>query len=410
MRRQGPRQAGEASLSWSSHAPLAPSRGSGQSSELWRQSFQDALRRRALTRQRKERLRSPKPAAESRGKLPEASPGSNGKPTEATNGHSAKKAKFLEAETPKGALEPRPSLSDSEEAAESGHKKKKEKKGRKRPKKSSKKKNKKKKSKKHKKKKGRADTSPSGSEPSDSSGSSDEEGSSDSSESLFRLASRSTRKVSQARLVAWSKAHPGRLASQCMQKMQDRTGREGEQGKLPKGVTPPAATAYYLRVLSLGTAQSSLRTLREMKPLCAVLDQIAHGKVLEAADVVAQRLKALELAAEEGGWASAQYLELIPQDKGTLVSGDERHMPKRERESALRFTSTPQPTPWGGGGSSKGGWPGPGASWQAKGWWNPWNQNTYQPTWKDKGKGKDKGGKKGKTKDKSETTLATPPS
>ena len=144
-----------------------------------------------------------------------------------------------------------------------------------------------------------------------------------------------------------------------------------------------------------------------MHALCAVLDQIAHGKVLEAADVLAQRLKALEFAAEEGGWASAQYFELIPQDKGTLVSGDERHMLKRGQESALRFTSTPQPTPWGGGGSSKGGRPGPGASWQGKGWWN---QNTYQPTRKGKGKGKDKGGKRGKTKDKSETTFATPPS
>ena len=126
--------------------------------------------------------------------------------------------------------------------------------------------------------------------------------------------------------------------------------------------------------------------------------------------MLAQRLKALELSAEEGGWASAPYFELIPQDKGTLVPGDERHMLKREQESALRFTSTPQPTPWGGGGSFKGGWPVPGASWQGKGWWNPWNQNTYQPTWKGKGKGKDKGGEKGKTNDKSETTFATPPS
>ena len=150
--------------------------------------------------------------------------------------------------------------------------------------------------------------------------------------------------------------------------------------------------------------------MRDTQTLCAVLDQIAHGKVLEAADVLAQRLKALELAAEEGGWASAQYFELIPQDKGTLVSGDERHMLKREQESALRFTSTPQPTPWGGGGSSKGGWPVPGASWQGKEWWNPWNTNTYQPTWKGKGKGKDKGGKKGKTKDKSDSAHTTPPS
>ena len=235
-----------------------------------------------LDKTKKRKAEEPKPAAGNRGELPEASLGNGGKLPEATNSNSAKKAKPLEAETPKGAPEPKPTLSDTEDAAESDHKKKKEKKGRKRPKKNSKKKkkkkkkkNKKKKSKKHKKKKkkkkknNRADTSPSGSEPRDSSGSSDEEDSSDSSESLFRLASRSTGKVSQARLVAWSKDRPGRLASQCMQKMQDRTGREGEQVKWPKGVMHPAATAYYLRVLSLGTAQRSLRTLREMKTLCA---------------------------------------------------------------------------------------------------------------------------------------------
>ena len=110
-----------------------------------------------------------------------------------------------------------------------------------------------------------------------------------------------------------------------------------------------------------------------------------------------------------GGWASAQYLELIPQDKGTLVSGDERHMLKREQESALRLNSTPLPTPWGGGGSSKGGWPAPGASWQGKGWWNPWNTSHFQPTWKGKGKGKDKGGKKGKSKDKGDSAPPPPP-
>lgn len=358
---------------------------------------------------RKRKAEETEPAAGSGERPLEANPGKHGKPLEAANGHSPKKARPPEAENPKKAPEPVPTLSSSDGGAESRRKNKKGKKRLKKNGKNKKKDKKKKKSRKHKKKKDRADTSPSGSEPSDSSGSSYEEGSSDSSESLFRLASRSSGKVSQARLVAWSKAHPGRLASQCMQKMQDRTGREGEQVEWPKGFMPPAATAYYLRVLSLGTAQGSLRTLREMKTLCAVLDQIAHGKVLEAADVLAQRLKALELAAEEGGWASAQYLELIPQDKGTLVSGDERHMLKREQESALRLNSTPLPTPWGGGGSSKGGWPAPGASWQGKGWWNPWNTSHFQPTWKGKGKGKDKGGKKGKSKDKGDSAPTPPP-
>jgi hypothetical protein len=358
---------------------------------------------------RKRKAEEPEPAAGNGERPLEANPGKHGEPPEAANGHGSKKARPLEAEKPRKAPEPVPTLSATDGSAESKRKKKKDNKHKKKNSRKKKKDKKKKKSKKHKKKKGKTDTSPSGSEPSDSSGSSYEEDSSDSSESLFRLASRSSGKVSQARLVAWSKAHPGRLASRCMQKMQDRTGREGEQVEWPKGFMPPAATSYYLRVLSLGTSQGSLRTLREMKTLCAVLDLIAHGKVLEAADVLAQRLKALELAAEEGGWASAQYLELIPQDKGTLVSGDERHMLKREQESALRLNSTPLPTPWGGGSSSKGGWPTPDASWQGKGWWSPWNTSQFQPTWKGKGKGKVKGGKKGKSKDKGDTATPPPP-
>ena len=49
-----------------------------------------------------------------------------------------------------------------------------------------------------------------------------------------------------------------------------------------------------------------------------------------AADVVAQRVKALERATVDGHWSSAQFLELIPPDSSTLLErGEEVYLAKK---------------------------------------------------------------------------------
>ena len=78
-----------------------------------------------LDKTKKRKAEEPKPAAGNRGELLEATLGNSGKLPEATHGFSAKKAKLLEAETAKGAPEPKPTLSETEDAAESDHMKKK---------------------------------------------------------------------------------------------------------------------------------------------------------------------------------------------------------------------------------------------------------------------------------------------
>ena len=161
---------------------------------------------------------------------------------------------------------------------------------------------------------------------------------------------------------------------------------------LPEGAEPGHCTGFASRIA------------RNQDLACGPrLDQLAHGKMLEAADVLAQRLKAFELAAEEGGWAQAQYLELIPQDKGTLVSGDERHMLKQGQESALRLNPSNQTGQWNAGSSSRGSWPAPSGGWQGKGYWN--SRYPAHAPWKGKGKGQDKGAK-GKNKIKGEAAPA----
>ena len=53
------------------------------------------------------------------------------------------------------------------------------------------------------------------------------------------------------------------------------------------------------------------------------LDLLAKKAPARAADILAQRVKALERATIEGHWMTAQYLELIPNEASSLLDRDE---------------------------------------------------------------------------------------
>ena len=90
------------------------------------------------------------------------------------------------------------------------------------------------------------------------------------------------------------------------------------------GTTPPTATPYYLGVMGPAHAnRPQIRDKRELRTLCLVLDLLATQKHAEAADVVAQRVKAIDKALTDGGWTRAQFLELIPQEGASLLDRDE---------------------------------------------------------------------------------------
>ena len=58
--------------------------------------------------------------------------------------------------------------------------------------------------------------------------------------------------------------------------------------------------------------------------LISILDYLATGEPLKAADLVAQRMKALELASvDANNWEKATYLELLEPSHTTLINKDE---------------------------------------------------------------------------------------
>ncbi|CAE7038055.1 unnamed protein product [Symbiodinium sp. CCMP2592] len=141
----------------------------------------------------------------------------------------------------------------------------------------------------------------------------------------------------QLRLVEYSVKRPGRLAARLLQRMQAMVGKEGGPTliKTAYNKTPPVATNWVLTVL--GPKQFPMRLLREMKTLATVLDQIAAGRSHAAADVVAQRLKALELSQSDGSWNRAQFLELLEAEGPSLLEREEAVMASKEWAGELRM-------------------------------------------------------------------------
>ena len=119
--------------------------------------------------------------------------------------------------------------------------------------------------------------------------------------------------------------------------MEDRVGRDGEAHAWDKDSTPASAKSYFLRVMKPSGSQTSIRNIREMHTLAVVLDHLALGRTRAAADVCAQRLKALEMAALTGSWERAQYIELVEQEGATLVDKEEEFIATKEVELHRRL-------------------------------------------------------------------------
>ena len=151
---------------------------------------------------------------------------------------------------------------------------------------------------------------------------------SSSDESDFQKPPSGSAKSSQLKLLAYTRKHPGRLASRMLLKMQTATARG--LGGASKSHTPAVAMNHVLTVmLPALQGKVGLRTQRELKTLAEVIDKLALGMPSRAADVLAQRVKALERATVDGGWNTAQFLELLPPESSTLLERDEElHLAK----------------------------------------------------------------------------------
>ena len=149
-----------------------------------------------------------------------------------------------------------------------------------------------------------------------------------SSSSKFRVTKTATGpdKLTQARMIRWCEEHPGKTARNLLQHMENQVGRDGENMEQGNSL-PAAAKAYDLRVLKIQPgANHHLRNHREITTLCVVLDHLAQGRVNQAADCVASRLKAVEQTSNDGNWENSRYLELLPADIEGLTTKDEKQM------------------------------------------------------------------------------------
>ena len=141
-------------------------------------------------------------------------------------------------------------------------------------------------------------------------------------------------KSRQLQLQEYAQDHPGRLASRLLRKMRTLLAREEGARKERSGqsMTPSTATSYFLTVMVPSYQEKlNLRMRREMRTVALAFDQIAAGQSPQAADTLAQRLKALELQVSDQSWSRAQHLELLPPEGAALVDKDETYMATKEQ-------------------------------------------------------------------------------
>ena len=106
---------------------------------------------------------------------------------------------------------------------------------------------------------------------------------------------------------------PGSLAEQGLSRMESYFIQSGGGMSLVgpnRSVLPPVVQAY-LSTVYLPThpeSQIGLRSAREMRTLAMSIDLLLGGHVLHGLDVLLQRFKELDLAAEQGSWSQARWL------------------------------------------------------------------------------------------------------
>ena len=184
--------------------------------------------------------------------------------------------------------------------------------------------------------------------------------SSSESEAVFREAPTVPKASNQLKLMQYAKRTPGRLASRLLLKMQVE-GAQGAVGANPADrgeLTPPAAVHYFHTMIVPQLGQRlGMRAHREMRTLCTALDMLARKLPAHAADLLGQRLKAIEKSCHDGHWQAAQFLELLGPDAGGLLERDEEVFMNREHllELKLKGFSNPRAGKDGKGSQEKGG-------------------------------------------------------
>ena len=162
---------------------------------------------------------------------------------------------------------------------------------------------------------------------------------------------------------------PGVLGAAAIQTMKTYVMQStGDPWHLEESSLPPVATQYARHHL-LPKASGGVK--REIETLVTVADYLLMGRPAEAADIVLQRVKSLEMSLNGQGWATSQKVEVIPNVEAGVASRAELQL--AQREAALDVKS--------------------------KGGWQSWGKDKGKGKSKDKETTREKGKSKGKAKE-----------
>jgi hypothetical protein len=161
------------------------------------------------------------------------------------------------------------------------------------------------------------------------------------------------RGVEDQKVQRQAETDPGHWFSTGMQQMMShlaiRSGADSSDAAGGAHLVPCAVT-YFTSVYCGNNPMSTIgvRNAREMRTWCEVLDALVRGDLPQLGDIAIQRLKAVMLSVQDGGWNQAKFLELIPMNDVQLVTTDERRSMLRERVVEQRLMGKAPP----GSGSS----------------------------------------------------------
>ena len=144
--------------------------------------------------------------------------------------------------------------------------------------------------------------------------------------------------VEQKRMVyrRLAKQKPGVLLMRALKLMREQvTSLTGEDDA---DELSPICVRFFLSVFLPNYRHLNESVLREVRTLCEALDGLLRGRTMEIGDLLAMRLKAVMLAAQEGSWSVAKHLELLPPlQKNLPISQDEEMLLRKVQAGEMKI-------------------------------------------------------------------------
>eukprot|EP00971_Amphidinium_carterae_P182272 3617483-Amphidinium_carterae.1 len=161
---------------------------------------------------------------------------------------------------------------------------------------------------------------------------------------------------------------PGRLAAITLHRMSEFVGAEtgASAHNYPNRVLRPISYTYLITTFFARhpEALQNMRSAQELRTLTTILDTLSKGLVLQSLDMIAQRIKAIELSIKQGSWTQAKHLELVPDVEVMSSTREEMKLVQKEDRLERRLSSlgsrmttwTPNETYYPPKGKGKGTW------------------------------------------------------